>query len=113
VVIALEIRAASRSADPTSSSARRWAAVSVLSASDPALDRTSSASRRAVASISATSFSARARIWPAESLARAMASAAWAFACATTSEDCSSADRSRCSIREPRPEYVGRSASRS
>ena len=70
VVIALWMRAASRSAEPTSSSARRWAARSVLSASAAAVVRTSSASRRAVATTSATSFSARARSWPEASLAR-------------------------------------------
>ena len=104
VVIALWMRAASRSADPTSSSARRCAASSVLSASDDAVVRTSSASRRAVAMSSATSFSARARSWPDDSFARASASAAWEFAWVTTSEDCSSAERSSCSMREPSPE---------
>ncbi len=107
------MRAASRSAEPTSSSARRWALSSVPSASDALVERISSDSRRALLSSSATSFSARDRTWPAESFARAMMSAAWALACDRMSADCSSAERRSCSMRDPSPAYDGRSASRS
>ena len=95
--------AASRSVVEVSSSASRRAPVRIASASRSAEPRRSSVSRLALARSSAASFSAPARSSAASTLAAACSSLAAERASPTISVACSSARRSNCSIREPRP----------